>query len=86
VRCMQHFMNSMTPKVLRSGSRPLTTAMRRAELSSSGTYAWRYWLQQNPALFGRPLVSDATWQERYIRDADEKSPELRFWLSAAEGK
>jgi hypothetical protein len=46
-------------------------------------YAWRYWLKKSPEIFGKPLVEDDTWQERYIIGKDEKSPELRFWLSAA---
>jgi hypothetical protein len=29
------------------------------------------------------LQPDDTWQDRYISGADEMSPELRFWLSAA---
>jgi phosphatidylserine/phosphatidylglycerophosphate/cardiolipin synthase-like enzyme len=48
-------------------------------------YAWRFLLKQHPDIFGKPLQPDDTWQERYISGADEKSPELRFWLSAATG-
>jgi phosphatidylserine/phosphatidylglycerophosphate/cardiolipin synthase-like enzyme len=48
-------------------------------------YAWRYWLLTSPDIFGKPLAEDDTWQERYIIGPDEKSPELRFWLSASTG-
>src|SRR5215470_12886130 len=42
-------------------------------------------LREHPDIFGRPLQPDDTWQERYIVGKDVKSPELRFWLSAATG-
>ena len=48
-------------------------------------YAFRFFLKNHPEIFGRPLQPDDTWQERYIIGKDEKSPELRFWLSAARG-
>jgi phosphatidylserine/phosphatidylglycerophosphate/cardiolipin synthase-like enzyme len=47
-------------------------------------YAFRFLLKAHPEIFGRPLSPDDTWQERYIIGPDEKSPELRFWLSAAQ--
>jgi hypothetical protein len=47
-------------------------------------YAFRFLLKAHPEIFGRPLTPDDTWQERYIIGPDEKSPELRFWLSAAQ--
>jgi phosphatidylserine/phosphatidylglycerophosphate/cardiolipin synthase-like enzyme len=47
-------------------------------------YAFRFLLREHPEIFGKPLVPDDTWQERYIIGPDEKSPELRFWLSAAQ--
>jgi len=47
-------------------------------------YAFRFLLKAHPDIFGRPLAPDDTWQERYIIGPDEKSPELRFWLSAAQ--
>jgi len=46
-------------------------------------YAFRFLLRTHPEIFGRPLADDDTWQERYIKGGDEKSPELRFWLAAA---
>jgi phosphatidylserine/phosphatidylglycerophosphate/cardiolipin synthase-like enzyme len=46
-------------------------------------YAWRYWLLVSPEIFGKPLDETDQWQERYIVGPDEKSSELRFWLSAA---
>jgi hypothetical protein len=49
-------------------------------------YAWRFLLKQHPEIFGKPLEPDDKWQERYIVGPDEKSPELRFWLSAAQAK
>src|SRR5260221_13983362 len=42
-------------------------------------------LKQHPDIFGQPLEGDDKWQERYIVGANEKAPELRFWLSAASG-
>jgi phosphatidylserine/phosphatidylglycerophosphate/cardiolipin synthase-like enzyme len=48
-------------------------------------YAFRFLLKEHPEVFGRPLQGDDTWQERYIQGANEKSAELRFWLSAATG-
>src|SRR5215470_4842774 len=42
-------------------------------------------LREHPDIFGRPLQPDDTWQERYIIGKDVKSPEMRFWLSAATG-
>jgi len=48
-------------------------------------YAWRVLLKEHPDIFGKPLATDDKWQERYILGADVKSPELRFWLSAASG-
>jgi Tfp pilus assembly protein PilW len=48
-------------------------------------YAWRFLLREHPEVFGKPLQPDDTWQERYISGPEEKSPELRFWLSAATG-
>src|SRR5260370_30309793 len=48
-------------------------------------YAWRFLLKQHPDIFGQPLEGDDKWQERYIAGANEKAPELRFWLSAASG-
>lgn len=49
-------------------------------------YAFRYWLKKYPDMFGRPLDDQDTWQDRYIKDAQEKSPELSFWLSASPSK
>src|SRR6202008_4189164 len=47
--------------------------------------SFRLLLKNPPEIFRRPLMPDDTWQERYIIGKDEKSPELRFWLSAARG-
>lgn len=49
-------------------------------------YAWRFLLKEHPDIFGRPLEPDDKWQERYIVGPDEKSPEMHFWLSAAQAK
>ena len=64
------------------GHRGLAEATPCHVLDLYDHYAFRVLLLQHPDIFGRPLQPDDTWQERYIRGADEKSPELRFWLSA----
>jgi phosphatidylserine/phosphatidylglycerophosphate/cardiolipin synthase-like enzyme len=64
------------------GHRGLAEATPCHVLDLYDHYAFRFLLLQHPDIFGRPLQPDDTWQERYIRGADEKSPELRFWLSA----
>lgn len=69
--------------VIVRGHRGLAEAYACHVLDIYDHYAWRYWLKQKPDMFGKPLQPDDTWQERYIKGADEKSPELRFWLSAA---
>jgi hypothetical protein len=63
--------------------RPLAEAYACHVLDIYDHYAWRYWLKQSPDKFGKPLEETDGWQERYIRGADEKSAELRFWLSAS---
>jgi hypothetical protein len=65
------------------GHRGLAEAYACHVLDIYDHYAWRYWLKEKPEIFGKPLEPDDKWQERYIVGADEKSPELRFWLSAA---
>ena len=67
------------------GHRGLAEAYACHVLDIYDHYAWRYWLKTNPEIFGKPLEPDDKWQERYIVGADEKSPELRFWLAAATG-
>jgi phosphatidylserine/phosphatidylglycerophosphate/cardiolipin synthase-like enzyme len=65
------------------GHRKLAEAYACHVLDLYDHYAWRFLLRQHPDVFGRPLEGDDKWQERYIVGKDEKSPELRFWLSAA---
>ncbi|WP_315803230.1 phospholipase D-like domain-containing protein [Bradyrhizobium sp. SZCCHNS3002] len=67
------------------GHRGLAEAYACHVLDLYDHYAWRFLLQQHPDIFGKPLQGDDSWQDRYIKGAEEKSPELRFWLSAAGG-
>jgi phosphatidylserine/phosphatidylglycerophosphate/cardiolipin synthase-like enzyme len=67
------------------GHRGLAEAYACHVLDVYDHYAWRYWLARFPDQFGKPLEEDDSWQERYLRGDDAKSPELRFWLSAAAG-
>ncbi|MGY3450376.1 phospholipase D-like domain-containing protein [Bradyrhizobium sp. USDA 4353] len=67
------------------GHRGLSEAYACHVLDLYDHYAWRFLLKQHPDIFGKPLQGDDTWQDRYIKGAEEKSPELRFWLSAAGG-
>ncbi|WP_315725070.1 MULTISPECIES: phospholipase D-like domain-containing protein [unclassified Bradyrhizobium] len=67
------------------GHRGLAEAYACHVLDLYDHYAWRFLLKEHPEIFGKPLQSDDSWQDRYIKGADEKSPELRFWLSAAGG-
>jgi hypothetical protein len=69
--------------VIVHGHRGLAEAYACHVLDIYDHYAWRFLLRQHPEIFGRPLQGDDTWQERYISGPDEKSPELRFWLAAA---
>jgi phosphatidylserine/phosphatidylglycerophosphate/cardiolipin synthase-like enzyme len=71
--------------VIIRGHRGLAQAYACHVLDLYDHYAWRFFLKAHPGIFGKPLQPDDTWQERYIRGADSKSPELRFWLSAAVG-
>jgi phosphatidylserine/phosphatidylglycerophosphate/cardiolipin synthase-like enzyme len=71
--------------VIIRGHRALAQAYACHVLDIYDHYAWRFLLKQHPDIFGQPLQPDDAWQERYIVGADEKSPELRFWLSAATG-
>jgi hypothetical protein len=71
--------------VIIRGHRGLAQAYACHVLDIYDHYAWRFLLKEHPEIFGQPLQPDDTWQERYIIGADEKSPELRFWLSAATG-
>jgi phosphatidylserine/phosphatidylglycerophosphate/cardiolipin synthase-like enzyme len=64
------------------GHRPLAEAYACHVLDLYDHYAWRFLLHKFPKTFGRPLDETDKWQDRYIKDADEKSPELRFWLGA----
>src|SRR6185369_6852499 len=65
------------------GHRGLAEAYACHVLDLYDHYAWRFLLKQHPEIFGKPLAETDKWQERYIVDREEKSPELRFWLSAA---
>jgi phosphatidylserine/phosphatidylglycerophosphate/cardiolipin synthase-like enzyme len=71
--------------VIVRGHRGLAEAYACHVLDLYDHYAWRFLLKQHPDIFGQPLEADDKWQERYIQDADLKSPELRFWLAAAGG-
>jgi phosphatidylserine/phosphatidylglycerophosphate/cardiolipin synthase-like enzyme len=71
--------------VIVRGHRALAEAYACHVLDLYDHYAFRFLLKQHPDVFGRPLQPDDSWQERYIVGKDEKSPELRFWLSAATG-
>ncbi|HEX4408942.1 MAG TPA: phospholipase D-like domain-containing protein [Xanthobacteraceae bacterium] len=71
--------------VIIRGHRGLAQAYACHVLDIYDHYAWRYWLQKSPDIFGKPLEADDKWQERYILGPDVKSPELRFWLAAATG-
>ncbi|WP_257167141.1 phospholipase D-like domain-containing protein [Bradyrhizobium sp. SRS-191] len=67
------------------GHRGLAEAYACHVLDLYDHYAWRFLLKEHPDIFGKPLQGDDTWQDRYIKGTQEKSPELRFWLSAAGG-
>ena len=69
--------------VIVRGHRALAEAYACHVLDLYDHYAWRYWLKEDPKIFGKPLEEDDKWQERYILGPDVKSPELRFWLEAA---
>ncbi|MGY4426282.1 phosphatidylserine/phosphatidylglycerophosphate/cardiolipin synthase-like enzyme [Bradyrhizobium sp. JR6.1] len=69
--------------VIIHGHRSLAQAYACHVLDVYDHYAWRYWLHKYPDRFGKPLREDAGWQDNYIVGADEKAPELRFWLSSA---
>jgi phosphatidylserine/phosphatidylglycerophosphate/cardiolipin synthase-like enzyme len=71
--------------VIVRGHKQLAEAYACHVLDLYDHYAFRFLLRAHPEIFGKPLVPDDTWQERYIIGKDEKSPELRFWLSAAQG-
>ena len=71
--------------VIVRGHRKLAEAYACHVLDIYDHYAWRYWLKLHPDIFGKSLAEDDKWQERYIVGPDEKSPELRFWLSASAG-
>lgn len=65
------------------GHRGLAEAYACHVLDLYDHYAWRWWLRQRPATFGRPLDGSDAWQDRYLRGGAPTSPELRFWLSGA---
>lgn len=69
--------------VIIRGHRALAEAYACHVLDIYDHYAWRYWLKQDPQIFGKPLEPDDKWQERYISGSDVKSPEMHFWLAAA---
>lgn len=68
--------------VIVSGHRSLAEAYACHVLDVYDHYAWRYWLQQDPDKFGRPLSNDDTWQERYLKNGKPTSAEMQFWLNA----
>lgn len=68
--------------VIVHGHRALAEAYACHVLDVYDHYAWRYWLERNPDIFGKPLEGNDQWQNHYIVGPDEKSPELRFWLSS----
>jgi phosphatidylserine/phosphatidylglycerophosphate/cardiolipin synthase-like enzyme len=70
--------------VIIRGHRGLAEAYACHVLDLYDHYAWRFLLKQHPDVFGKPLADDDSWQERYITGPDVKSPELRFWLAAAQ--
>jgi phosphatidylserine/phosphatidylglycerophosphate/cardiolipin synthase-like enzyme len=70
--------------VIIRGHRGLAEAYACHVLDIYDHYAWRFLLKQHPDIFGQPLEGDDKWQERYIEGPDIKSPELRFWLAAAD--
>lgn len=71
--------------VIVRGHRGLAEAYACHVLDLYDHYAFRFLLHAHPETFGRPLEADDKWQDRYIAGAEEKSPELRFWLAAAGG-
>jgi phosphatidylserine/phosphatidylglycerophosphate/cardiolipin synthase-like enzyme len=71
--------------VIIRGHRGLAQAYACHVLDLYDHYAFRFLLKEHPDIFGKPLEPDDKWQERYISGPDAKSPELRFWLSAATG-
>ena len=64
------------------GHRALAEAYACHVLDVYDHYAFRWWLQQNPSEFGRPLDTTGAWQERYIKNGTAVSPELNFWMNA----
>ena len=68
--------------VIVHGNRPLAEAYACHVLDLYDHYAYRYWLQKFPGMFGKPLDETDTWQERYIKGGEAKCAELMFWLNA----
>jgi phosphatidylserine/phosphatidylglycerophosphate/cardiolipin synthase-like enzyme len=64
------------------GHRALAEAYACHVLDVYDHYAWRWWLNQNPAQFGKPLDPTDAWQDRYIKNGQVTAAELQFWLSA----
>lgn len=64
------------------GHRALAEAYACHVLDVYDHYAWRWWLNQNPEQFGKPLDATDAWQDRYIKDGKVTSAELQFWLNA----
>jgi phosphatidylserine/phosphatidylglycerophosphate/cardiolipin synthase-like enzyme len=67
------------------GHRALAEAYACHVLDVYDHYAWRWWLGKNPQQFGKPLDDTDAWQDRYIKDGQVTSSELKFWLSADVG-
>ncbi|MBV9193609.1 MAG: hypothetical protein JO168_05645 [Solirubrobacterales bacterium] len=68
--------------VLVKGQRALAEAYACHVLDVYDHYAWRWWLQQHPTEFGKPLDSTGAWQQGYIKDGAAVSAELSFWMNA----
>lgn len=68
--------------VIVRGHRPLAEAYACHVLDVYDHFSWRWWLAKSPETFGQPLEADDNWQDRYIKNSDVKSAEMRFWLGA----
>jgi phosphatidylserine/phosphatidylglycerophosphate/cardiolipin synthase-like enzyme len=67
------------------GHRPVAEAYAANALDIYDHYAWRWWLSRNPTKAWTSLKPDDIWQDTYF-DANSRpiSPELNFWLAAAD--
>src|SRR6185312_7844115 len=64
------------------GHRALAEAYACHVLDVYDHYAWRWWLNQNPDQFGKPLDPTDAWQDRYMKNGQVTAAELQFGLSA----